>query len=215
MYRKLYQARYRAQSIISVMWAELLLVGVATYSNYPYGIAWTASASVEHFSFLYTGVQLARLTLGCQVAAPACWPTWPGILWSVDVATLCTPEERCQTQQVWRTMGYIYARYVDTCACMLFGPRPFAEVTYRTPDLEQCTVYGNSTRKIAPIYMRASCPTKFLRTSSMQPSIISHMGQLARMVCNRVIPIPEGIYSLCQYIELKLYKTPVCYAVRN
>ncbi len=25
-------------------YAELLLVGVATYSNYPYGIAWTASA---------------------------------------------------------------------------------------------------------------------------------------------------------------------------
>ncbi len=39
--------------VFAVCEAELLLVGVATYSNYPYGIAWTASACGALFFSLH------------------------------------------------------------------------------------------------------------------------------------------------------------------
>lgn len=121
-------------------------------------------------------------------------------------------QARYRAQSIISVMWDIYTHgtsiHAHAC-CSALGP---LQKSY-TVHLEQCTVYGNSTRKITPIYMHASCPTKLLRTSFTQPSIISHMGQLARMVCNRVIPIPEGIDSLCQYIELKLYKRLVLCAM--
>ena len=72
---------------------------------------------VKLFSFLCTGVQHARLTLGCQVAAPACWPTWPVTLWSVDVATLCTPEESfmCNYLQYRARRSMVWLWYQHSC----------------------------------------------------------------------------------------------------